>query len=183
MSFSRSLVITYSGQGRTFDSNCISERYIFLIVVNSFLIAFSSARLTSNSTVGTLHLYRESVLHFIVSASRAFSLWFLTSTMFSRTTINDVRIENQIADAIVYRIFRAHKNGTPWKCCVVIPLLPGFTYPVDHSDASSVSKSRFNLTCLMSTPGSDNPRMSEQDHLSRSRFNLCTPAQGRHQCD
>lgn len=36
------------------------------------------------------------------------------------------------------RIIRAHKEKTPWKCCVVIPLLPGYTYPIDSGEGSSV---------------------------------------------
>ena len=56
-----------------------------------------------------------------------------------RTVVNEVAIENKIGDALVARIIRAHRERTPWKCCVVIPLVPGFTYPIDHSDASSVS--------------------------------------------
>jgi phospholipase D1/2 len=55
-----------------------------------------------------------------------------------RTVVQDVKIENNVGDAIVHRIIRAHRDGTPWKCCIVIPLLPGFTFPVDHSDASAV---------------------------------------------
>lgn len=55
--------------------------------------------------------------------------------------VNDVKIENNIGDAIVHRIIKAHRDGTPWKCCIVIPLLPGFTFPVDHSDASAVRHS------------------------------------------
>ena len=53
--------------------------------------------------------------------------------------MGDVKIENRIGDALVHRIIRAHREGTPWKCCIVIPLLPGFAFPVDHSDASAVS--------------------------------------------
>ncbi|KAG6850060.1 hypothetical protein H0H93_001610 [Arthromyces matolae] len=60
------------------------------------------------------------------------------------TTVNDVKVENKIGDAIVRRIVRAHRDKTPWKCCIVIPLLPGFTFPVDHSDASAI---RIILEC------------------------------------
>ena len=60
-------------------------------------------------------------------------------TLWYRTTVNDVKIENKIGDALVHRILRAHRDETPWKCCIVIPLLPGFTFPVDHSEGSSVS--------------------------------------------
>jgi len=56
----------------------------------------------------------------------------------SRTVVNDVKVENKIGDAIVHRIIRAHRDRMPWKCCIVIPLMPGFTFPVDHSDASAV---------------------------------------------
>ncbi|TFK40629.1 hypothetical protein BDQ12DRAFT_679780 [Crucibulum laeve] len=65
--------------------------------------------------------------------------FFITSTV-----VNDVKVENNIGDAIVHRIIRAHREGTPWKCCIVIPLLPGFTFPVDHSDASAI---RIILEC------------------------------------
>ncbi|KAG9315939.1 hypothetical protein JVU11DRAFT_3591 [Chiua virens] len=56
----------------------------------------------------------------------------------SSTIINDVEIENGIGDAIVRRIIRAEREGIPWKCCIVIPLFPGFPFPVDHSDASAM---------------------------------------------
>lgn len=56
----------------------------------------------------------------------------------SRTVVKDVKVENRIGDAIVHRIIRAHRERTPWKCCIMIPLLPGFTFPVDHPDASAV---------------------------------------------
>ncbi|KAG1884901.1 phospholipase D [Suillus subluteus] len=59
--------------------------------------------------------------------------FFITSTF-----VNDVKIENRIGDALVDRITRAHRDGTPWKCCIVIPLLPGFPFSIDHSDASAV---------------------------------------------
>ncbi|KAJ7212251.1 phospholipase D [Mycena pura] len=65
--------------------------------------------------------------------------FFITSTV-----VNDVKIENKIGDAIVTRIIRAHNDGMPWKCCIVIPLLPGFTFPVDHNDASAI---RIILEC------------------------------------
>ncbi|KAI9464976.1 phospholipase D [Lactarius psammicola] len=51
--------------------------------------------------------------------------FFITSTM-----VDDVAIENKIGDAIVHRIIRAHREGTKWRCCIVIPLLPGFPFPV-----------------------------------------------------
>jgi phospholipase D1/2 len=54
------------------------------------------------------------------------------------TVVEDIRIENRIGDALVHRIIKAHREGTRWKCCIVIPLLPGFSFPVDHNDASAV---------------------------------------------
>ncbi|TBU47403.1 phospholipase D [Dichomitus squalens] len=65
--------------------------------------------------------------------------FFITSTV-----VNEVKVENRIGDAIVHRIIRAHRERTPWKCCIVIPLLPGFAFPVDHSDASAI---RIILEC------------------------------------
>lgn len=57
--------------------------------------------------------------------------------------MNEVKVENRIGDALVSRIIRAHRERTPWKCCIVIPLLPGFAFPVDHSDASAVGSVLF----------------------------------------
>lgn len=48
-----------------------------------------------------------------------------------------MKIENGIGDALVRRIIRAKRERTPWKCCIVIPLFPGFPLSVDHSDASA----------------------------------------------
>ncbi|TFK73598.1 phospholipase D [Pluteus cervinus] len=71
--------------------------------------------------------------------------FFITSTV-----VNDVKVENYIGDALVERIIRAHRKKTPWKCCVMIPLMPGFTFPVDHSDASAI---RIILECQNRTIG------------------------------
>ncbi|KAI0693955.1 phospholipase D [Cytidiella melzeri] len=65
--------------------------------------------------------------------------FFITSTV-----VSEVKVENKIGDAIVHRIIRAHREGSPFKCCILIPLLPGFTFPVDHSDASAI---RIILEC------------------------------------
>nr|XP_019045930.1 phospholipase D [Kwoniella bestiolae CBS 10118]OCF24860.1 phospholipase D [Kwoniella bestiolae CBS 10118] len=65
--------------------------------------------------------------------------FFITSTI-----VDGVQIENQIGDALVNRIIRAHREDTPWKACIVIPLLPGYTYPIDSGEASSV---RLILEC------------------------------------
>jgi phospholipase D1/2 len=65
--------------------------------------------------------------------------FFITSTV-----VDGVRIENGVGDALVDRIIRAHREGTPWKACIVIPLLPGYTYPIDSNEASSV---RLILEC------------------------------------
>lgn len=53
--------------------------------------------------------------------------------------MENTKIENKIGDALVNRIIRAHREGTKWRACIVIPLLPGFTFPVDHDGASAVS--------------------------------------------
>jgi phospholipase D1/2 len=65
--------------------------------------------------------------------------FFITSTV-----VDGVTIHNKIGDALVNRIIKAHKEGTPWRACVVIPLLPGYTYPIDAPEASSV---RLILEC------------------------------------
>lgn len=92
----------------------------------------------SHPDVGSLRLHRESILHYIVSP-RYVLRGCISAQLCYRTVVNEVKIENKVGDALVHRIIRAHKEGTPFKVCVVIPLLPGFTFPVDHSDASAVS--------------------------------------------
>lgn len=62
----------------------------------------------------------------------------VTDLRLFRTVVNEVPVENNIGDALVHRIIRAHREGTPWRACILIPLLPGFTFPIDHNDASSV---------------------------------------------
>ena len=59
--------------------------------------------------------------------------FFVTSTVVEGNTI-----ENQIGEALVSRIIRAHREGTPWRAIIIIPLIPGFPMPIDHPDASSV---------------------------------------------
>lgn len=91
---------------------------------------------TSHTDVRTFRVYREPVFHHIVSSPLPY-LGFLMEYVY-RTVVNEVKVENKIGDALVHRIIRAFHEGTPWKCCVIIPLLPGFAFPVDHSDASAV---------------------------------------------
>ena len=55
-----------------------------------------------------------------------------------RTVVNETVVENKIGDALVHRIIRAHREGTQWRACIVIPLLPGYPQPIDSADASSV---------------------------------------------
>nr|GAT50596.1 phospholipase D [Mycena chlorophos] len=101
-----------------------------------------SAGLWSLGTKKTEHSIQNAYLkaiqlseHFVYIENQ----FFITSTV-----VNDVKIENKIGDAIVKRIIRAHNDKLPWKCCIVIPLLPGFTFPLDHGDASAI---RIILEC------------------------------------
>ena len=59
--------------------------------------------------------------------------FFITSTVCDGT-----KIENQIGDAIVNRILRAHKEGTEWRAVIIIPLMPGFQNTIDSPDGSSL---------------------------------------------
>lgn len=59
--------------------------------------------------------------------------FFVTSTQVEGTVI-----ENNIGNALVSRIIRAHREGTPWRAIIVIPLIPGFPMPISEPDASSV---------------------------------------------
>ncbi|PWN28305.1 phospholipase D [Jaminaea rosea] len=59
--------------------------------------------------------------------------FFVTSTQ-----VEGTMIENNIGNALVSRIIRAHREGTKWRAVVVIPLIPGFPMPISEPDASSV---------------------------------------------
>lgn len=59
--------------------------------------------------------------------------FFVTSTEVEGTVI-----ENNIGNALVSRIIRAHREGTKWRAIIVIPLIPGFPMPISEPDASSV---------------------------------------------
>jgi phospholipase D1/2 len=84
---------------------------------------------------------------FITSSVFSFWKWLSGLTSSGSTTVNDVKIENRIGDALVHRIIRAHREGTPWRCCIVIPLLPGFPSPVEDGDASAV-----NISDIVAAP-------------------------------
>ncbi|KAI6030532.1 hypothetical protein F5J12DRAFT_903003 [Pisolithus orientalis] len=88
-------------------------------------------------SLGTPDRVEHSIQIAYVHASEHFvyieNQFFITSTV-----VNDVKIENSIGDALVERIVRAHRERTPWRCCIIIPLFPGFPFPIEHGDASAV---------------------------------------------
>ncbi|KAK9366044.1 hypothetical protein V1509DRAFT_631086 [Lipomyces kononenkoae] len=59
--------------------------------------------------------------------------FFITST-----SVDGTVIENQIGDALVERIMRAHKHDENWRAVIIIPLMPGFEAEVDQQDGTSV---------------------------------------------
>ncbi|KAK9471730.1 uncharacterized protein V1510DRAFT_396593 [Dipodascopsis tothii] len=69
--------------------------------------------------------------------------FFITSTSFDGTVI-----ENEIGDALVERIMRAHRHNEDWRAVVVIPLMPGFESEVDEQDGTSV---RLIMQCQFRT--------------------------------
>ncbi|CAK5284305.1 unnamed protein product [Mycena citricolor] len=100
--------------------------------------AYLKGQLAVAETLGPMMITSTAIQlseHFVYIENQ----FFITSTV-----VNDQKIENRIGDAIVQRIIRAHHDGMPWRCCIVIPLLPGFTFPVDHGDASAI---RIILEC------------------------------------
>ena len=77
--------------------------------------------------------------------------------------MGDTKIENKIGDALVNRIIRAYREGTKWRACILLPLLPGFTFPIDHESASAVSFLMIIRSPLMTRLAADSPhsRVSE----------------------
>ncbi|THV05210.1 phospholipase D [Dendrothele bispora CBS 962.96] len=117
-------------------------------------------------SLGTLNRTEHSIQNAYLKAIQMSEHFVYIENQFfiTSTTVNDVKIENRIGDALVHRILRAHRDGTPWKCCIVIPVLPGFPFPVDHSDASAV---RIILECQNRTfargPNSIFARLRKED--------------------
>ncbi|KAK9314362.1 hypothetical protein V1522DRAFT_430399 [Lipomyces starkeyi] len=66
----------------------------------------------------------------------------------SSTTVDGTVIENQIGDALVERIMRAHKHDESWRAVIIIPLMPGFEAEVDQQDGTSV---RLIMQCQFRT--------------------------------
>jgi phospholipase D1/2 len=71
----------------------------------------------------------EESQHFVYMENQ----FFITST----ETLN-TKVVNRIGDALVERILRAHQNDEDWRCCILIPLMPGFQNTVDQAEGSSV---------------------------------------------
>ncbi|KAI1806009.1 phospholipase D [Daldinia bambusicola] len=71
----------------------------------------------------------EESQHFVYMENQ----FFITST----ETMN-TRVVNRIGDALVERIIRAHEKDEDWRCCILIPLMPGFQNTVDQAEGSSV---------------------------------------------
>ncbi|ODQ64212.1 phospholipase D/nuclease [Nadsonia fulvescens var. elongata DSM 6958] len=59
--------------------------------------------------------------------------FFVTSTSFDGTVI-----DNQIGNALVERIIRAHESDENWRAVIMIPLMPGFESQVDLAEGTSV---------------------------------------------
>ncbi|KAH9825288.1 hypothetical protein DFH28DRAFT_943383 [Melampsora americana] len=59
--------------------------------------------------------------------------FFITSCIVEGTVIT-----NQIGDALVNRIIKAHTQGTPWKAIIIIPTMPGYPSPLNEDAAGSV---------------------------------------------
>lgn len=56
----------------------------------------------------------------------------------SSCDVDGHKIENKIGDALVDRIYRAHRNGEAWRAVIIIPLMPGFQNTVDSEGGTSV---------------------------------------------
>lgn len=97
-------------------------------------------------SMGTLNKVEHSIQNAYLKAIQMSDHFVYIENQFfiTSTVVGDIEIENKIGDALVHRIIRAHREGTKWKACILIPLLPGFTFPVDHDSASAI---RIILEC------------------------------------
>ncbi|KAK9240434.1 hypothetical protein V1525DRAFT_394954 [Lipomyces kononenkoae] len=118
---------------------------------------FTEAELEAMGHVGTcevqllrsacgwsLGLRNDKVEHSIVNAylkaiEQSEHFVYIENQFFiSSTTVDGTVIENQIGDALVERIMRAHKHDENWRAVIIIPLMPGFEAEVDQQDGTSV---------------------------------------------
>ncbi len=76
--------------------------------------------------------------------------FFITSTVMEGN-----KIENKIGEALVSRIIRAHREGTPWRAVIVIPLIPVspcLWTTQTHPRCDSSSSCRIDPSLEASTP-------------------------------
>ncbi|KAG5513409.1 hypothetical protein PMAC_001473 [Pneumocystis sp. 'macacae'] len=59
--------------------------------------------------------------------------FFITSSECEGTVI-----ENDIGNALVKRIIKAHKNNEKWRAVIILPLIPGFQSDVDVQEGTSI---------------------------------------------
>jgi hypothetical protein len=152
------LVAGHTTESRALDPDGLLERHDSLLAIGSILIFLQLSRCPNTSST-----LRISSLSPRTSAFSGVSTPLYPTNVAFSTMIGDIKVENKIGDAIVERAIRAHREKTPWRCCIMIPLLPGFTFPVDHSDASAVSSPAFpfKLANLSSATDSDHSGVSE----------------------
>jgi len=111
----------------------------------------------------------------LISPPLSYPEFFITSTV-----VDGIVIENRIGDALVNRIIQARDEGTAWRACIVIPTLPGYTYPIDSDAASSVSLRDVPFLVAGIRPdafplpaaGSSDRRVSEQVDLPRTQLDF-----------
>lgn len=91
-------------------------------------------------SIGTPNKTEHSILTAYVQAIATSEHFVYIENQFfiSSCQLDNVKVENQIGDALVDRIKRAHKNQEDWRACIVIPLMPGFQNTVENQDGSSV---------------------------------------------
>jgi phospholipase D1/2 len=87
---------------------------------------------------------RNSTEHSIMTAyvdsiERSEHLVYIENQFFiTSCNVKGTVIKNEIGDALVKRIIRAHENQEKWRAFIVIPLVPGFQNKVDAVDGTSV---------------------------------------------
>jgi phospholipase D1/2 len=88
--------------------------------------------------------FRDKVEHSIMNAyvksiEQSEHFVYIENQFFISTgTVEGVKIENSIGDALVDRIIRAYKEDQDWRAFILIPLVPGFESTVGVQDGTSV---------------------------------------------
>lgn len=105
---------------------------------------------------------------YVQTISNAQHYVYIENQFFISLEVGNPNVRNQIAETLIKRILRAHREGTIFRVYVVLPLLPGFEGDVGgntgaalraitHWNYASISRGKSSILARLKANGIDNP--------------------------